>query len=484
MNSSKIPLILRSTIETKIPIVGVEICGLVAILLVHLILLINTRFTLWPEMVVYPFLLNNGFFLYKDIINPYPPFFPSFLAFYAKFFGYNPLPYQILTWIVILVIDLVIFSISYRISKKTTSAIFSTLFFLVISVSFSINGLWFDLVQIPLLLVSFYYFYKLLNARKDISSHWWILSFLLSLSFFIKQQTIWLIILFLILSLFKVRKKLNEIYAKTLIFILPLLILFFIQMIFFWQKGNFEDFIFWTFYFPFFKASQMPGYLDLPSLKQLAIILLLFLIFLPILQKRKLATSLILVTSFVSLLFTLPRFDYFHLTPTLAILSLAFGQNLKTFASSMIWVKTVSFVSVVLLLVFFSRYLINNWTHQIRFFEEEIFQVAKFLEITTSPDESLYIQNGPDQLLPLSKRLPTKPWADEFPWYLEVAGLQDKVLKGLSEKKPRFIIYKPYENGQKYEIGSYKPSKIAFYIDSKYKEILRISDTLWLKTMK
>lgn len=454
------------------------------VLFIHLILLINTRFTLWPEMVVYPFLLNNGFLLYKDIINPYSSFFSLFLAFYARFFGYNPLPYQILTWALILLVDLAVFTISLKIFKKTSQAVFSTLFFIVFSVSFSINGLWFDLVQTPLILAALYYTYKLLSQKKIATWNWWLLALSLSLAFFIKQQIIWLVILFVILSLFKLRKRLNEIFAKTLIFVLPFLTLFFIQTIFFWQRGNVDDFIFWTLYFPFFKASQMPGYVDLPSLKQLAIILLLFLISVPILLNRKLATNLILVTSLVSLLFTLPRFDYFHLIPTLAILSLAFGQNLKTFATSRIWVKTLSFVSVVLLLVFFSRYLVNNWTHQIRFFEEEIFQVAKFLEITTSTDEPLYIQNGPDQLLPLSKRLPTKPWADEFPWYLEKRGLEQRVIEGIKEQNPQFVVFKPYDVGPKYALGVYRPQQLADYLDRNYQNQIQISNTLWLKTKK
>ena len=67
------------------------------LLLIHFVLLINTRFTLWPEMVVYPYLVNNGFMLYRDIINPYPPFLSYSLAIFAKIFGYQPLPYQILT---------------------------------------------------------------------------------------------------------------------------------------------------------------------------------------------------------------------------------------------------------------------------------------------------------------------------------------------------------------------------------------------------
>src|SRR3990167_8695232 len=102
MNFSKILLIFRSTIETKISIVGVGICGLVAI---HLILLINTRFTLWPEMVVYPYLLNNGFVLYRDIITNYSPIFIYILSFWSRTLGYQPSVFQMLAYLIILAID-------------------------------------------------------------------------------------------------------------------------------------------------------------------------------------------------------------------------------------------------------------------------------------------------------------------------------------------------------------------------------------------
>src|SRR3989344_3541681 len=129
------------------------------ILLVHLILLLNSRFTLWPEMIVYPYLLNNDFLLYRDIINPYPPFLTWFLAFFSKIFGYFPFPYQILTWVIILIIDLSIFLITKKLFKKTFYALLSTSFFIFFSIPFGVNGLWFDLVQTPFILLALYFFF-------------------------------------------------------------------------------------------------------------------------------------------------------------------------------------------------------------------------------------------------------------------------------------------------------------------------------------
>src|SRR3990167_8376827 len=91
---------------------------IIALLLIHLIFLINTRFVLWPEMVVYPYLINNHFNLYSEIINNYPPLFIFLLTFWTQVFGYQPLNFQILTYLIIATIDLTILLIADKLFGK------------------------------------------------------------------------------------------------------------------------------------------------------------------------------------------------------------------------------------------------------------------------------------------------------------------------------------------------------------------------------
>src|SRR3989344_7436482 len=88
------------------------------LVLIHLLLLANTKFTLWPEMVVYPYLINNNFILYKDIINPYPPMLTLLLSVFGKIFGYLPVPYEILSRAVVVLIDISIFTLARKIAKN------------------------------------------------------------------------------------------------------------------------------------------------------------------------------------------------------------------------------------------------------------------------------------------------------------------------------------------------------------------------------
>jgi hypothetical protein len=361
----------------------------------------------------------------------------------------------------------------------------STLFFIVLSIPFSINGLWFDLIQTPIILIAFYYFYKFIVSKKQNGDDLFFSIFFLTIAFFIKQQVLWLLFWFLIVLIFKFGKKISKIFfARIPYLIMPFLILLLIQLVLFWQKGLLADFLYWNYYFPFVQASKMPGYILLPTVHQLFILFALLLLFAPLFLKRNFQSNLIISTAFVLVLFAYPRFDYFHLIPSLSILSLAAAQNFKLFFKSNKSVQIIFIASFLFLTVFTIRYITRNWTKEIRFFEKNIFQTASILEKITTPQDSVYIQNGPDQLLPLTQKIPPKPWADEFPWYLELNGIQDKIVNSLVEQNPRFIIFKPYESGNKYQTGSYRPEKIASFIENNYQNFAQISDTLWLKVRK
>ena len=453
------------------------------LLLIHLLLLINTQFTLWPEMVVYPYLLNNGFLLYRDIINPYPPLLIWFLTISSRIFGYFPSPYQILTWAVILIIDLSIYTITGKLFKKRFYQLTSTLFFIILSIPFGVNGLWFDLVQTPLILWSLYFFYKFLNAKRgdDLKYNLFISSLFLAVAFFIKQQVFWIILLFLSIALWKYKFNVSKFLRNHYLAALPISTLLIIQSIYFTEQGILRDFIFWVLYFPAV-ASKMPGYVLIPSTRQLLVVFALFGLFMPVIFKK--SQPLFQTTTAILVLFAYPRFDYFHLIPALAIASVMLGMIIDGFVKSNILIKTIFLTSVVFLSLFTFRHIQEYWHSETRFFEREILKNARVLDLVIREDRIVYLQNAPDQLLPISKTLPIKPWADDFPWYLEVANLQGRVIDGLVAEKPRFIIFQPYSEGRKYDLGSYRPTSVVNYINNNYEGFARIDSDLYFKIRK
>ena len=431
-------------------------------------------------MVVYSYLLNNNFLLYRDIINPYPPLLTYLLSIPTRLFGYHPLSLQILTWIIIMTCDLLIYVFVKKSTQNRFYAFACLAFFLIISIPLGINGLWFDLVQTPFILASFYFFYKFSKNNQNIKFLSLSLIFLIAASL-IKQQALWLFFAYFAILMSESKFRKVAILKEFGIFLLILALINFAQFLFFWTKGLQKDFVFWTIYFPLIKASSMPGYILLPSVRQLTVVLSLYLIFLPIIMKKK---SLATLVSLPMLAFAYPRFDYFHLIPALSILSFNVGENLKFFKLSKFSTKIVVLFALVFLFVFTTKYIRSNRTWQVRFFEQDIHSAAIFMSKVTQPDEPIYIQNGPDQILPIAGRLPTKPWADEFPWYLEIEGLQEKVIQGVENQNPKYVIFKPYEQKDNYEIGSYRPQILANYLDENYRNHFQINESLWLKIKK
>ncbi|MDO8487529.1 MAG: glycosyltransferase family 39 protein [Candidatus Curtissbacteria bacterium] len=449
-------------------------------LLSHLILLFFTRFTLWPEMVVYPYLLNHGFLLYRDIINPYPPLLAFKLSIFATIFGYQPAPYQILAWLLILITDVAIFLAAAKITKSPKKALAVTLFFIVLSIPFGVNGLWYDLVQTPFIIVAVYFFGRYLEKKID-NVDLLVSAVSLAVAFFIKQQALWLILWFLAVLVYRKWKDKKNLLRAVFIMVAPILIGLGLEILYVVQKGIFQDFVTWTVYLPFFKASQMPGYVLLPTLRQAATVALLFLIFTPVVLKRNFPQIFYLSTAVVLLLFAYPRFDFFHLIPSLSILALVFALSINDFQKQ----KSLGAIISLGALVFFSlvtaSYLKSNWTREVRFFEKDVSKAADVLQKVNPKGKPIFLQNVSGQILVISQTLPTKPWADSFPWYLEMPAVQANIIGGILNEKPDIVVYKPYTGMGKYQIASYRPQKVADFLDQNYKEVLKIDGNLQLK---
>ncbi len=429
-------------------------------------------------MVVYPYLFNNGFTLYKDLINPYLPTLTYILSIFTILFGYAPENFRLFTWIYIILIDILIFKISLILSKNYHKSTLSLLFFVLVSIPLYVNGLWFDLIQTPFVILSIYNFYQFTNTNNKKSVQ---LAFMFALiAVFIKQQAVWLMIFYVAVLIYRFKgKSIHWVKAVTPVIILFVVIYFCFAMLFIRQQAQ-KEFFFWTIYFPFFRASSLPGYILLPTIKQFTFVLFLFLLFISAVAAN-FKHRIFIFGALSSTLFAYPRFDYFHLIPSLAILSLVAGEIILINIKNKNGGKILFLSSFIILSIFSYKYFKSNWTQEIRFFEANIQSSATFLSLVTSPDDKIYMQNAPDQLYPLSKRLPPKPWVDEFPWYLELNDYQKEVVDGINSSNTKFVVFKPYEIKKEFDLGTYKPALIASYINANYKDYIKISETLWLK---
>lgn len=446
---------------------------LVAILLIvlHLALLLKLQFTAWPEMLSYPYLLKYGFNLYKDIALPYQPLLPLMLSIVYKFLGFNLFSLQLFTYFLIVLSDILIFLISLKLIGKRWRVIIPLGLYVFIQSFTDGNMLWFDLATVPFLLIGILF----LISYEGLKKYFWF-GFFLSLAFFIKQQTgilYFFIILFFILSKrFKVIFYILFGSALPALFIITYILL----------NGTLKDYFFWTAAVPLFWYPKFPGYTGLPSNKDIFIIAFLFLpgFFSILLNFKKIKpNALIFLTFFGAFLAAFPRFGYFRLQPAVALyfvlLAIILSKEKDKF---IIFYLIPFFISIVLL------FKINQSSFNLsaRFYGQEDFILSKKIYEITKPEDKIYILGKSSTLYVLTNKLPPKPWVDNYVWYMEIEGVQSKLLKGLISDPPEFIFRKIPEEGNWYDLGVYQPNKIVDFIKQNYTESGMIEDIeIWRK---
>ena len=428
--------------------------------IVHIFLLVNLRFEAWPEMLVYPYLLQKDFLLYRDIINPYLPLFTGFLHLFFSVVGLSLTNLKLLTWAIIALSDgLIFWIVRKRYGKK--AALFALSFFIIFQPLLDGNGLWFDLALAPILLLAFH----------------WQSPFLLATSFFIKQSVLWLLP-----TLIKKWKKL----------ILALIVLFLISTAIFSIQGTLSDYLFWAWQFPFTLFHQMPGYKDFGTSRVWSLALFPFALpaVLYVLGKPKLRLLLKsdqpLLWALLSFLFIFPRFGLFHLQPALAFAALSLGQSIqkislkKYFKKSTFKLFAIGYVLLASLI--WHRHIRLFWHKPPRFFEPEIYAAAQNLAELTQPNEPLLFLNAPDQLFFLSQRLPPKPWAITFPWYMEIPGIQERLIQAVKDQAVQSVVFSHYQNQGGYVPGSYRPDKLDQFIRTEFVNVTMLGNNIQLKS--
>ena len=193
----------------------------ILLIVLHLYLLFQLSFTVWPEMMLMPHLMRRGFELYRDMIVPWTPGLMWILNGWFSLVGLSPERLKLLTWLLIAGTDCLIFRIA---SKRygLQSGFFALITFILLQPIFDGNGLWFDLAVVPFLLLAFW--------KKN--------PLFLGPAFLIKQSVIWL---FPLSILEKDRILLNM--KRMILGIVATIVL---SMIGFWSRGTLQDYWYWA----------------------------------------------------------------------------------------------------------------------------------------------------------------------------------------------------------------------------------------------
>lgn len=439
------------------------------LLLLHFLILYFTRFTAWPEMFSYPYLIMNGFKPYQDIAFPYEPLLPLILSQVYQFLGLHLFILKIITWSTILFSDLLIFLISIKIiGRKMISLIPVSVYILIQPVSDG-NMLWFDLATVPCLLLAFISFIFLRDFKKFL-----FLGLFLSLAFFIKQQagiTIAMLgFYFLVTRSFK-----NLIYYCAGFLIPTTLILMYILL-----NNLFNDYVFWTIAVPLKWYPSFPGYVHVPTPKEIFLIGIIFGSTIMTaafrLRDKNPQLNVAVIIFLGSFLTAFPRFELFRIQPAIAflIVLLCFIRSKGTL------VLVILPVVVASLLLW--KNIIPSLSLETRFYGQEDIQLADIIKKYNSSDE-LFLLGINSLQYSLTNKLPVKPWVDNYIWYMEIPGVQENVLSGLEQSNPKIIFRRSPELGNWFDLGVYQPKKIVDYINMNYNktEVINQGIEIWIR---
>ena len=438
---------------------------LVVMVMVHVYVLANLRFTAWPEMFSYAYLYNKGFDLYSDFIYPYTPLLTIALAWLYKILGYEVFVQKLLCWMLVAMNDGFVFAGVRKLTKSSTASLLGVLFYMLSQITLEGNMMWFDIAVVTPILAGLVF---MVNKK-----YWWTGIFL-GIAMLVKQTAVVYIIFSIAYLVFRKRvRELTRLLAGLTVMVGGLLLWVF-------ASGLWEEFFSWTLKYPLVYWGKFPGYVQM-SLSGGEVLILGWAV-LPVIaiilrDKLKKESLLLLLFLAAGLVAVYPRWSFFHLQSALAVASVAWGY---------VFAKRRGLVVVLLvmfgLVVIFSRLQVvaREWRAEDRFYGKEDNELALVIKDRVGMGEKVYLMGIHSGLYSIADMVPPKPWTDNFGWYLEIEGVQDWVIEGWEAEPPEVIVWREPMRGNWFDAGTYQPAMIGNWIEKNYSKEGELVRGVWV----
>lgn len=421
----------------------------------HILFLSTMKFTAWPEMLLWPYLLTEGYMPYSDVAIAHTPFLILMLAIVFKIFGVGILQLKLFTWILILITDALVYTVANKIWKQKV-AVIALISYVFLQTFYDGNGLWFDLLLAPLSLITFYF----VNSKK-----YFMAGIAFALMFITKQTAIWFLIPIGIQIWLRNRKlALSFIKGGAVVFATFLLLLL--------AAGLIPAFYNWAVNFGIFVLPHASGQIQLPSVKNLIVSLFPFAIFIPLVLIRKMKLKNLTLWAIAGVMGSYPRFEYFHFQPGISFLAFAIAIFFVNLGKRKFFNKNLGLNILITLYLLVALYMalsfaIRNYGEGTRFYEANVQEVVEYVKSNTRPGDKIFVLNWWDNIYPLTDTIPaTNPWVPQLSWYQELPGIQDKEVSDLEKNKPKLIIFQRYSDTG---LSAYAPQKVYDFIRENYK---------------
>ncbi len=377
--------------------------------------MINLTFTAWPEMLAWPYLILQGWLPYRDIAIAHNPLLLLDLVIFFKLFGVGIMQLKIYTWILIATNVY----LTYYVGKKfwgTKTAILSSVIYLLLSIVYQGNALWFDLALTPFALL----LYLFLKDKKYVWA-----GVVFALGFLTKQTFVYFALPVAIAIIKDNGLKIKE-FVKFVYGLIPVFVVFAIYLA---ANNLIFDYYNWAIKFGILYLPNAVGQISFPTLKQFvfAVVPFVFLIF----------NSELLIINFAlfGALGVYPRWELFHFQPALPFLAIIISVFI--FSNKKMMLKA--------LVIFFGLlYITYGLYRQIglvtRFFESDVQKVSSEITKRYPLVSNLYVINYWDNIYALTNTLPPKPLIPYIPWYLDYGESKNIILSNLKSEMPESIV--------------------------------------------
>lgn len=440
------------------------------ILLVHSFVLTKLIYFPYPELFIYPYLINHGLAPYGQILDQH---FPGlmFLPVNLNNLGMTT-PEIARIWSIGLVVatQLMLFFISGAILKSRYKALVVNLLYLVWQPFFEGWVFWIDSFLPLLLLSAFYCLYRGNQGDQGKKGEKWLFisGLFLGLGVVFKQIVLPLSVFVLVYLIWKqrnLRVTLSYIFGLSLPIVLMVIYLISIEVL--------EDFWYWTVTFNLTTFAQF-GRGGGPSLAHLTRVLLVFgSVFLVVRKIRFREAQIVTIFLIGALLGLSTRFDFVHFQPALPFALMAFvfvlGGLRKFWGLGVI--TLYSLITVWWLVIFYKGHLGDR----VISFDSRTKILASKIKDYTRPGEKIFVFGAQPHLYQMSETLPAGDiFVFQFPWFFQVA--EKRILEGIIKDQPRIIVSDRTTEIEDQRITDFGRA-IDQYINQNYQKIDNVGTT-------
>ncbi len=456
----------------------------IAIIISHVVILAITEFIDWPEILLYPWLLHNGFTLYTTLLIPYQPLVLLFLQVIYNLLGYWVDSLRILHIIFITTVDFALLCILYKTTKSYRAAFFGILIYSLLQPMAEGNSLWFDHFALPGLAFGYYFTLKAIQSKRA-SVNTVCAIICVGITILIKQTMLWVLgILFLypLIDYFFLKSK-NYTYKMPIIGTLSLLFPF-AQFLYFFFKNQGDNYFFWVYQFGFGLRND-PNYVippniygDYPFILMVALTLALALLALKI-KPRQWIIGYDTTWFGFAILTMFPRWTLTHFQAPLLFLIILFAHLVHVYGMNGLK-KNITVLLIITIFILLSlkieyTYIKNHIFLSYRFYTDKTKNTIEAIKQTKSK-ESYFLFGNTEYFYVYLHEIPLiTPYIQLFPWNTQIPGIQEEQIEMLEKKKIRYIFYAPYHPNNVFYNGQ-KPEKLSFYLINTYELIENIGD--------